>query len=144
MAGQDAGGVLYTAGKAQVTARLVRSAGGRSIPLAGIAAAEVQVLAANRAAGLVVAVVGLLVGGSCLATGSESQLVGLVFGGMALAVGLTMALSAHERFVVRVVGAGGKSWIVLGTDDRTQAEGLAAAIEQAADGWRGRGAPPAE
>jgi hypothetical protein len=109
---------------------------GRVIALANVAGATVDTVPANRGAGIVVAVVGIVIGGACLASGSEAQGVGVVFGLLALAVGAMMAVQAHERYRVRVELVGGKAHHVAATADRDAARAAVREINEAA----GRGA----
>lgn len=126
----------------KVTALAVWTPGGQSIATANIAAATVETLPAARAPGIVVALVGLTVGGGCLVAGGESQAVGLVFGGLALLVGLTMAALAHERHLVRVELVGGKGRQALGVRDAEEARAAAEAINRAAAWAQGREVAP--
>lgn len=133
--------LIYEGHDLKVTSLVVSTAGGQSIATANIAAATVETLPASRAPGIVVALVGLLVGGACLTSGGESQAVGLLFGGVALALGLAMAVLAHERYIVRVELLGGKGRQALGTQDQEEAKQAAEAINRAALWARGRGMP---
>lgn len=131
-------GLSYEGGQLKVTPLAVHTAGGRSIATANIAAATVETVPASRAPGIVVAVVGLLVGGACLASGGESQAVGMVFGAVSLIAGVAMAALAHERYMVRVELLGGKGRQALGTRDLVEAQAAAEAINRAAAWVQGR------
>jgi hypothetical protein len=122
----------------KVTPLAVVTPGGRSIATANIAAATVETVPAARAPGIVVALVGIVVGGACLASGGESQAVGLVFGGVSLVVGLTMAALAHERHAVHLELVGGRGRQALGCRDQEEALEAAATINRAAAWARGR------
>jgi hypothetical protein len=123
---------LYQDGDLVVTSRTVRTAS-RTIAIANVAAATVETFPASRAPGIVVAAVGGVVGGVCLASGGESLVVGLVFALAALAIGAAMAMSAHERYMVRVELLGGKAHKFHGTGDRAIVEAAVAAINRAAE-----------
>lgn len=128
---------VYRDSQISVDPLMVTPAEGKPIAVANVAAARVDVVPGSRGPGIAVAVGGALLGGACLAFGSEgSRLVALLFLAGCLVIGVMMVAQAQDRYMVRVELVGGKTRNVLGTRDRVQAEAAARAINRAAG--RGR------